>query len=175
MKVLIVDDDENILRLCKVELQEQGYEIVTASTGAAAMERFRKEFPDLVVLDIKLPDTDGLALLDLMKETRHDVPVIMHTTFDHVYDLACSASDGYVLKSADFKDLKNAIRRVIRDGGKPGAIPDVNDPDASVVTAAVKIREEHMDKLRALGAHDERSLNKMIDEALFVYLRTRKA
>jgi DNA-binding response OmpR family regulator len=115
MKILVVDDEQPIRRLCKEELEEEGYEVVTARTGAEAMESFAREGPDLVVLDIKLPDVDGLELLTLMKESRRDVPVIMHTAFDYMYDLAQEASDAYIVKSGDFSELKAAVRHIIKE------------------------------------------------------------
>lgn len=118
MKILVVDDEPNLGRLCREELEEDGYEVSVASTGADAMERFRRERPDLVVLDIKLPDIDGLELLALMKEIRQEVPVIMHTAFDYMYDLACDASDAYVVKSGDFSELRTAVRRIIEERRK---------------------------------------------------------
>ncbi len=114
MKILVVDDDANLCRLCKLELEEEGYEVLTAYSGAGAMELFRKEQPDLAILDIRLPDMDGLLLLDQMKAIRKAMPVIMHTTFDQVYDLARSTCDGYVMKSVDFGKLKTAIRRALK-------------------------------------------------------------
>ena len=68
MKILVVDDDEHILRLYREELEEEGYDIVVAKTGAAALEVFAKENPDLVTLDILIPDMDGIAVLRKMKE-----------------------------------------------------------------------------------------------------------
>jgi DNA-binding response OmpR family regulator len=113
MKILVVDDDPDLGRLCKEELEEEGYEVMTAFTGAGAMETFRRENPELVVLDIKLPDVDGLELLTRMKEIRRNVPVIMHTAFDYMYDLACDTSDAYVVKSGDFRELKAAVKRIV--------------------------------------------------------------
>jgi DNA-binding response OmpR family regulator len=118
MKILVVDDEVPIRRLCKEELEEEGYEVVTARTGAEAMESFRRESPGLVVLDIKLPDVDGLELLARMKEIRRNVPIIMHTAFDYMYDLACETADAYVVKSGDFRELKAAIRRIVKE--RPG-------------------------------------------------------
>jgi DNA-binding response OmpR family regulator len=112
MKILVVDDEQAIRRLCKEELEEEGHEVVPACTGAEAMDFFTRERPDLVVLDIKLQDVDGLELLTRMKKIRRDVPVIMHTAFDYMYDLAQEASDAYIVKSGDFHELKAAVRRI---------------------------------------------------------------
>lgn len=119
MKILVVDDERPIRRLCKEELEEDGYEVSTAGTGAEAMETFRRESPDLVVLDIKLPDMDGLELLACMKEIRQGVPIVMHTAFDYMYDLARGTSDAYVVKSGDFRELRAVVRRMVGDRREP--------------------------------------------------------
>jgi len=112
MKILIVDDDQNILRLYKEELEEDGYDIVTASNGREAMEQFEKEEPDLVTLDILLPDIDGIKLLRQMKEKRPRLPVIMSTAYDYRDDFAVWASEAYIVKSADLSELKSTIKKL---------------------------------------------------------------
>jgi DNA-binding response OmpR family regulator len=113
MKILIVDDDQNILRLYKEELEEDGYTVVTASNGQEAMDRFEKEVPDLVTLDILLPDVDGIKLLRQMKEKRPRMPVIMSTAYDYRDDFAVWASEAYIVKSADLTELKSTIKKLI--------------------------------------------------------------
>jgi len=113
MKILIVDDDQNILRLYKEELEEEGYTVVTASNGQEAMDRFEKEVPDLVTLDILLPDVDGIKLLRQMKEKRPRMPVIMSTAYDYRDDFAVWASEAYIVKSADLTELKSTIKKLI--------------------------------------------------------------
>ena len=112
MKILIVDDDQNILRLYKEELEEEGYVIVTASNGQEAMEQFERETPDLVTLDILLPDVDGIKLLRQMKEKRPRLPVIMSTAYDYRDDFAVWASEAYIVKSADLTELKATIKKL---------------------------------------------------------------
>lgn len=112
MKILIVDDDQNILRLYKEELEEEGYTIVTASNGREAMEQFEREVPDLVTLDILLPDVDGIKLLRQMKEKRPRLPVIMSTAYDYRDDFAVWASEAYIVKSADLTELKATIKKL---------------------------------------------------------------
>jgi DNA-binding NarL/FixJ family response regulator len=73
------------------------------------------EKPDLVILDIKLPDKDGLQLLDELKILRREIPVVMHTSFDFMYDFAADTSDAYVVKSSDMTDLKRTIRRLLAE------------------------------------------------------------
>ncbi len=113
MKVLIVDDDEHILRLYKEELEEEGYEIVIAKTGAQALEVFQQENPDLVTLDILIPDMDGITLLRKMKEMRPRVPIIMSTAYDYRDDFAVWASEAYIVKSADLTELKGKIKELL--------------------------------------------------------------
>jgi DNA-binding response OmpR family regulator len=113
MKILIVDDDQNILRLYKEELEEDGYTIVTASNGQEALEQFDKESPDLVTLDILLPDIDGIKLLRQMKEKRPRLPIIMSTAYDYRDDFAVWASEAYIVKSADLTELKATIKKLM--------------------------------------------------------------
>ena len=112
MKILIVDDDQNILRLYKEELEEEGYTIVTASNGQEAIERFDQEDPDLVTLDILLPDIDGIKLLRQMKEKKPRLPIIMSTAYDYRDDFAVWASEAYIVKSSDMTELKATIKKL---------------------------------------------------------------
>ena len=112
MKILIVDDDENILRLYQEELEEEGYEIVTASTGMEGLEKFERENPDLVTLDIHLPDIDGIKLLRQMKEKRPRLPIIMSTAYDYRDDFSVWASEAYIVKSSDLSELKATIKKI---------------------------------------------------------------
>lgn len=114
MKILMVDDDTNILRLYKEELEEAGYEVITASTGKEALEAFGRENPDLVTLDILMPDIDGISLLRRMKELKRDVPIIMSTAYDYRDDFAVWASEAYLVKSSDLTELKATIKRLLK-------------------------------------------------------------
>jgi DNA-binding response OmpR family regulator len=113
MKILIVDDDLHIQRLYKEELEEEGYEVVIASNGKEAIELFDSEVPDLVTLDILLPDVDGIRLLRQMKEKRPKVPIIMSTAYDYRDDFAVWASEAYIVKSSDLDDLKATIKKLL--------------------------------------------------------------
>lgn len=113
MKILVVDDDAHILRLYKEELQEEGYDVVVASTGEEALGMFEKEEPDLVTLDILMPDIDGISLLRRMKEMRPRLPIIMSTAYDYRDDFAVWASEAYLVKSADLKELKSKVKELL--------------------------------------------------------------
>jgi DNA-binding response OmpR family regulator len=113
MKILVVDDDHNIQRLYKDELSEEGYEVIIAANGKEALELFDSEVPDLVTLDILLPDIDGIHLLRQMKEKRPRVPIIMSTAYDYRDDFAVWASEAYIVKSSDLDELKSTIKELL--------------------------------------------------------------
>jgi len=113
MKILVVDDDLHIQRLYKEEFQDEGYEVVVASNGAEAMEMFDKENPDIVTLDILLPDVDGIRILRQMKEKNPKIPVIMSTAYDYRDDFAVWASEAYIVKSSDLDELKIMIKKLL--------------------------------------------------------------
>lgn len=113
MKILVVDDDLHIQRLYKEEFEEEGYEVVIASNGQEAIELFNRESPDIVTLDILLPDIDGISLLRQMKEKDPKVPIIMSTAYDYRDDFAVWASEAYLVKSSDLDELKSTIKNLL--------------------------------------------------------------
>src|SRR5512139_1946106 len=113
MKVLVVDDEKNILKLYQVELEDEGYTVVTANSGKEALEVFDRENPDIVTLDILMPDMDGIQVLRYLKEKNPAVPVIMLTAYDYRDDFSVWVSDAYVVKSSDLTNLKATIKNII--------------------------------------------------------------
>ncbi|MEW6740196.1 MAG: response regulator [Nitrospirota bacterium] len=113
MKILVVDDEKNILKLYQAELEDEGYTVVTANSGREAMDIFESENPDLVTLDILMPDIDGIQILRQMKEKKPDIPIIMLTAYDYRDDFSVWVSDAYVVKSSDLSNLKATIRQII--------------------------------------------------------------
>src|SRR5215510_5238582 len=84
-KVLVVDDEDHILELARLYLSREGYQIETVADGANALARFGQVKPDLVVLDIMLPNVDGLTICREIRKTSQ-VPIIMLTARDEVTD-----------------------------------------------------------------------------------------
>lgn len=113
MKILVVDDDLHIQRLYKEEFEDEGYEVIVASNGQEAIELFEKETPDIVTLDILLPDIDGIRILRQMKEKNPKIPVIMSTAYDYRDDFAVWASEAYIVKSSDLEELKIMIKKLL--------------------------------------------------------------
>ncbi len=114
MKILVVDDDPSIRLLYKEELEDEGYDVVVASSGEEALRLFDEENPDLVTLDILMPDVDGIQLLRKMKEKKPRLPIIMSTAYDYRDDFAVWASEAYVVKSSDTTELKKTIKRLLQ-------------------------------------------------------------
>ncbi len=114
MKILVVDDDPSIRMLYKEELEDEGYEVVAASSGEEALKLFEEEDPDLVTLDILMPDMDGIQVLRKMKEKKPRLPIIMSTAYDYRDDFAVWASEAYVVKSSDTTELKETIKRLLQ-------------------------------------------------------------
>lgn len=117
MKIMVVDDEKNILMLYQSELEEEGYEVIAANSGKEALELFEKEKPDIVTLDIMMPDIDGIQVLRQLKEKNPNVPVIMLTAYDYRDDFSIWASDAYVVKSSDLAPLKETIRQIVEKFG----------------------------------------------------------
>jgi two-component system response regulator (stage 0 sporulation protein F) len=113
-KILVVDDEEHIRLLYSEELSEAGYEVITAADGFKLIERIEEERPDLVVLDIKMIDYNGLDLLQEIRNKFYNLPVILCTAYDtYKEDIKAIAADFYVIKSFDLTELKKKIARAL--------------------------------------------------------------
>jgi len=119
-KILIVDDEEHIRFLYSEELTEAGYEVITADSGYKLLERIEQEKPDLIVLDIKMVDYNGLDLLQDIRNKYYDLPVVLCTAYDTFKeDMKSIAADFYVIKSFDLSELKTKIAMALEAG--PGS------------------------------------------------------
>jgi len=113
-KILVVDDEEHIRLLYSEELSEAGYEVITAADGYQLIEKIEREKPDLVVLDIKMIDYNGLDLLQEIRNKFYNLPVILCTAYDTFKeDIKAIAADFYVIKSFDLTELKKKIARAL--------------------------------------------------------------
>ncbi len=111
-KILLVDDEEGIQLLYREEFEEEGYAVDSAYNGEEALELFRSDPPDLVVLDINMPGMNGIEVLRQMKEMRPDLPVILSSAYqEYKQDFGTWASEEYIVKSANMDELKAAVRR----------------------------------------------------------------
>ncbi|HPB16884.1 MAG: response regulator transcription factor [Clostridia bacterium] len=115
-KILIVDDDENICELLTLYLEKEGYTVVCANDGLDALDLYKDENPDLIILDIMLPGMDGKDVCKQIKR-KDDVPILMLSakaeTFDKVLCLELGADD-YVVKPFEAKELVARVKAIIR-------------------------------------------------------------
>jgi DNA-binding response OmpR family regulator len=116
IKVLVIDDDVNICDLLRLYLEKEGYSVKMGHDGEEAVALFESFRPDLMILDIMLPKTDGLSVLKELRK-KHNVPVIMLTakgeTFDKIIALELGADD-YVVKPFDAKEVMARVKAVLR-------------------------------------------------------------
>ena len=115
-KILIVDDEKKIVEILKAYLEKEGYSVLTAYDGQEALDSARRDVPDLIILDLMLPEISGW---DVCRELRKEsnVPVIMLTarddTTDKIIGLELGADD-YVTKPFDPKEIVSRVRAVLR-------------------------------------------------------------
>ncbi|RMI25186.1 MAG: response regulator [Calditrichaeota bacterium] len=113
-KVLIVEDEQAQQLLYETEIAEMGHEVVLARDGVEAVDKVREEKPDLVILDLMMPNMHGLDALRKMLSLNPNIPVIIHTAYSHYKDNFMSwAAEEYIVKSSDLTELKNAIKRTL--------------------------------------------------------------
>ena len=116
LKILIADDDRNIVELLRLYIEKEGYTTLTASNGKEAIEVLKKQKPDLVILDVMMPEADGWQVCKEIRKTS-ETPIIMLTakgeTFDKVLGLELGADD-YMVKPFETKELMARIKAVLR-------------------------------------------------------------
>jgi two-component system alkaline phosphatase synthesis response regulator PhoP/two-component system response regulator VicR len=116
-KILVVDDERHIVRLVQVNLQKEGYEVETAANGLEALEQARAGQPDLIVMDVMMPEMDGFEALQQLKadETTAEIPVIMLTAKAQDADVFRgwqSGADLYLTKPFNPLELISFVRRI---------------------------------------------------------------
>ena len=114
--IMAVDDEETILKLLRVNLTVDGYDVITAPDGSSALTMLEEHKPDLILLDIMMPGLDGFQVLDLMRQ-RSNVPVIMLTARcekETVRDTLGLGADDYVTKPFRILELTARIRAKLR-------------------------------------------------------------
>jgi DNA-binding NtrC family response regulator len=113
-KILIIDDDWGIRLLYSEELLDEGYETVTCGADEEYMAVIQKEEPDLIVLDVRLEESNGLDLLQDIRNLYYDLPVILCTVYeDSKYDLRAIAADYCVIKESNLTELKKKIKMAL--------------------------------------------------------------
>ena len=120
MKILVVDDEDLLVKGIRFNLQNDGYEVVTGSNGLEAIERARTDNPDLIILDVMMPEMDGLTACGKIREFSN-VPIILLTAKTTDMDKLMGfdqGADDYLTKPFNILELKARIRALLRRAGK---------------------------------------------------------
>lgn len=120
-KILIVDDDKNILDLVRIHLTQAGYQVLKADNGVQALEVLEMEIPDLAIVDVMMPGMNGYELTKHIRENI-DIPVLLLTAKGELEDKEkgfLSGSDDYVVKPFEPKELLFRIAAILRRYDKP--------------------------------------------------------
>src|SRR4030088_697765 len=167
-RVLVVDDEDHILELARLYLAREGYQIERVADGAQALARFGQIKPDLVVLDIMLPNVDGLTICREIRKTSQ-VPIIMLTARDEVTDKVVGlelGADDYLTKPFHPQELvaraKALVRRSRLEPDQPklvragGLEVDLERHEVRSGESKVQLRPKEFDLLALLARHPGR-------------------
>jgi len=168
VKVLVVDDEAHIVELARLYLTREGYEVEGVGDGTQALARFGKLKPDLVILDIMLPGTDGLSICKEIRK-QSQVPIIMLTARDEVTDKVVGlevGADDYLTKPFHPQELvaraKALLRRAHTEPDQPKVIRagklevDLERHEVRQGDARVQLRPKEFDLLALLARHPGR-------------------
>jgi DNA-binding response OmpR family regulator len=137
MRILAVDDDRNNLKMLAFLLREEGYEVITADNGAMAIEMLDTQHPDLLILDVMMPQMDGLEVCRRVRQTM-DLPIIILSakgeTSDKVTGLELGADD-YLPKPFEPSELIARVKAVLRRS----EISTFEDPEAAVAVSGLRL------------------------------------
>jgi DNA-binding response OmpR family regulator len=121
-RILVVDDEPRMVHFIRLNLEHDGFEVVEAPSGSKALDRLRDRLPDLILLDVMMPELDGFETLRLVREIS-TVPIIMLTAKgeedDRVHGLELGADD-YITKPFSPRELVSRVRAVLRRTEAPG-------------------------------------------------------
>jgi CheY-like chemotaxis protein len=113
-KILVVDDEENIRRLYKEELEDMGYQVTTAMDGSSALAAMDATTFDLITLDMRMKGMDGIETLRKMKEKDANIPVVISSAYEEFKnDFGSWCSEAYLVKSSDTASLRDTIKKIL--------------------------------------------------------------
>jgi two-component system alkaline phosphatase synthesis response regulator PhoP len=115
--VLVVDDEPSIVQLCRLYLEREGYRVIDAGDGRAALEKIRREKPALVLLDIMLPEIDGLEVCRSLRAEKNQVPIVMVSARDEDIDKILGlelGADDYLTKPFNPREMVARVKALLR-------------------------------------------------------------
>jgi two-component system response regulator AtoC len=132
-RILHIDKDDAIRFLCEDELTEEGYEVIGVSSCEGISDKIAKLNPNIIILEPKFPKVDGLDMLQSIRGTHYNIPVILCTAYSAFrYDPRSIAADYFVIKCSDLRELKLKIkmaidcRRVFQNESIPKSLPELH-------------------------------------------------
>jgi DNA-binding response OmpR family regulator len=159
-RVLVVEDDPAIARVLELELGEAGYRVEVTVAGTEGLSAMERERPDLVVLDVRLPDMDGLTVCRRARRSGHDMPILMLTALDRVGDRVVgldAGADDYLAKPFAIEELLARLRALQRRAGgdqttlAAGPVHlDLDSREVTVDGSAVELTAREFDLLAFL-------------------------
>ena len=141
--LLVVDDDPDILKVLKANLELYGFDTITAGNWAKAKEILNEHLPDLIILDLMLPDGDGIEICKLLKEQYRKTPIIMLTAKDSVSDKVMgfeSGADDYIVKPFETLELIARIKACLKRTMPVDSTIAINDLEVNFNTHTVKLK-----------------------------------
>ncbi len=112
--ILLAEDDKNERLLYEQELRLEGYEIITAIDGKDAIKKVQEQRPDLIIMDICMPEMGGLEAMGMILSKHKGIPIIINTAYGNYKDNFMSwIADAYIVKSSDLTELKNKIKELL--------------------------------------------------------------
>ena len=147
INVLVVDDEAVLAEMVSMALRYEGWNIATAGDGAAALESARSQRPDVVVLDVMLPDMSGLDVLRKLREESPQLPVLLLTAKDAVEDRIAgltAGGDDYVTKPFSLEEVVLRLRALLRRTGVT-----TEDSGAQLIVGDLVLNEDSHDVTRA--------------------------
>jgi two-component system OmpR family response regulator len=144
-RLLVVDDEATILELLSGSLRFAGFEVTTAATGAEALRAAAASRPDLMLLDVMMPDGDGFEVVRRMRSSGPDVPVIFLTARDGVRERVAGLAlggDDYVTKPFSLDEVLERIRAVLRRTGRAPASARLRVADLELDEASHQVRRD---------------------------------
>jgi len=125
--ILATDGNDNIRLLLETELTLEGYEVILTEGGPKALRKIKEETPDLVILDLKMPDINGLEVLRTIRKENKELPIIICTAYEKMkddYTIWSGRVAAFFTKPLDLDYLKDIIYELFYEQKQPGQIPE---------------------------------------------------
>jgi two-component system alkaline phosphatase synthesis response regulator PhoP len=166
--ILLVDDEHNIIELAQLYLEREGYQVISAADGLSALQKVESDRPDLMVLDLMLPEMDGLDVCRTLRGKGDPVAILMLTARDEDIDKILGlelGADDYLTKPFNPRELVARVKAVLRRGGEadpsaedqPLQVGDLTvDPlrrEVWIGKEGIEVRTQEFDLLYALARH----------------------